>query len=222
MLEELRYLRQTHGVRKACATDNILDFRYFRTLLPLLKEAKIDLELEYELKTNLSRPQVELLYAAGVRAVQLGIESLATPILRLMRKGVTAVQNIQTLKWLTAAGIEVKWNFLYGFPGEDPRAYDGLPELIAKLVHLAPPQAEGRVRVDRFSPYFESPAAFGLSRPRPIRAYRHVYPFGDEELARLAYYFSCDEPESTSTERHPVGAGDELCAADPPRPGKLA
>jgi len=165
VIEELRYLRRTHGVRRACATDNILDFRYFRSMLPLLKEAEIDLELEYELKTNLSRPQVELLRAAGVRAAQLGIESLSTPVLRLMRKGVTASQNIQTLKWLTAAGMEVKWNFLHGFPGEDPGAYADLPDLIAKLVHLTPPQADGRVRIDRFSPYFESPEAFGLPPP---------------------------------------------------------
>ena len=141
----------TCGRPTACAKsalpDNILDFRYFRSLLPLLEEAKLDLELEYELKSNLSRSQVELLRDAGVRAAQVGIESLSTPILRLMRKGVTASQNIQTLKWLTAAGMEVKWNFLYSFPGEDPSAYANLPELIAKLVHLAPPQASGRVRV---------------------------------------------------------------------------
>jgi len=205
VIDELRYLRQTHGVRRACATDNILDFRYFRSLLPLLKEAELDLELEYELKTNLSRPQVELLRAAGVRAAQLGIEGLSTPILRLMRKGVTASQNIQTLKWLTAAGMEVKWNFLYGFPGEDPGAYADLPGLIEKLVHLAPPQADGRVRIDRFSPYFESPEAFGLSPPRPIRAYRHVFPFGDEDLASLAYYFACEGPQSTTGDIQPSG-----------------
>ena len=137
--------------------------------------------------------------------MQLGIESLSTPILRLMRKGVTASQNIQTLKWLTASGMEVKWNFLYGFPGEDPGAYADLPDLIAKLVHLAPPQADGRVRIDRFSPYFESPEAFGLPRPRPIRAYRHVFPFGDDELASLAYYFAVEGPQSTTGEAQPSG-----------------
>ena len=206
VIDELRYLSRIHGVRRACATDNILDFRYFRSMLPMLKEAGLDLELEYELKTNLSRPQVELLRAAGIRAAQLGIESLSTPILRLMRKGVTASQNIQTLKWLTAAGMEVKWNFLYGFPGEDPAAYADLPDLIAKLVHLAPPQADGRVRIDRFSPYFESPAAFGLSPPRPIRAYRHVFPFGDEDLAGLAYYFASEGTQTTTGNTQASGA----------------
>ena len=57
---------------------------------------------------------------------------------------------------------------------------------------------------DRFSPYFESPEAFGLSRPEPIRAYRHVFPFGNEELARLAYYFSFNDSES-STGNMPQG-----------------
>ncbi len=206
VIDELGHLRRTYGVRRACATDNILDFRYFRSLLPLLKEAELDLVLEYELKTNLSRPQVELLRAAGVRAAQLGIESLSTPVLRLIRKGVTASQNVQTLKWLTAAGMEVKWNFLYGFPGEDPIAYADLPGLIAKLVHLASPQADGRVRIDRYSPYFESPESFGLSSPRPIRAYRHVFPFGAEELGRLAYYFAVEGPDSTTEDTQPSGA----------------
>jgi ribosomal peptide maturation radical SAM protein 1 len=192
-VEELRHLRQTHGVGKACATDNILDFRSFRTMLPMLAEARLDLELEYEVKSNLTRDQVELLKSAGVVAVQLGIESLSTPILRIMRKGVTASQNLQALKWLTAAGMEAKWNFLHGFPGEDPEFYASFPDLIAKLTHLAPPQAEGRVRIDRFSPYFEVPETFGLPGPRPVAAYRHIFPFDDGHIARLAYYFIVDD-----------------------------
>jgi ribosomal peptide maturation radical SAM protein 1 len=191
-LEELRYLRTRHGIGRACATDNVLDFRYHETLLPLLRDARLDLELEYELKTNLTRPQVETLVASGLRAAQLGIETLSTPVLRRMRKGVSAVQNVQTLKWLSATGIEVKWNFLHSVPGEDPADYAVLPALFDLLVHLVPPQAEGPVRIDRFSPYYQTPDAFALPAPRPLPAYRHIYPFPDETLARLAYYFTVD------------------------------
>jgi len=42
-----------------------------------------------------------------------------TPLLRAIGKGATAVHNLQALKWFSEAPIEVKWNFLYGFPGED-------------------------------------------------------------------------------------------------------
>ena len=188
-LDELRHLRTRYGVRR--------DFRYFRTLLPMLRAAGLDLELEYELKTNLTRTQVETLVAAGLRAAQLGIETLSTPVLRRMRKGVSAVQNVQTLKWLSATGIEVKWNFLYGFPGDEPADYAHLPALFAALTHLVPPQADGPIRIDRFSPYFHDPEAFGLPRPLPVKAYRYVYPFPDDALARLAYYFTCDGSEPT-------------------------
>ena len=152
----------------------------------------------------MTRDQVELLKEAGVAAVQLGIESLSTPILKRMRKGVSASQNIQTLKWLTAAGLEVKWNFLHGLPGEEPWAYADLAGLIPKLVHLAAPQAVGRVRIDRFSPYFESPDRFGLHPPQPIEAYRHVFPFEDEELARLAYYFTAEGLPTTGRQAGPL------------------
>ncbi|MHB1034244.1 MAG: RiPP maturation radical SAM C-methyltransferase [Pirellulales bacterium] len=191
-VEELRHLVERYGIRNACATDNIMDFRYYDTFLPALARANLGVALEYELKTNLSREQVKALVAAGLRAAQLGIETFLTPVLRLMRKGVTGIENLQTLKWFTEAGIEVKWNFLYGFPGERPEDYAALPELFSALVHLAPPQAAGQVRLDRFSSYFESPEAFGLANVRPNAAYRHVYPASEDVLARLAYYHEFD------------------------------
>ena len=56
-----------------------------------------------------------------------------------------------------------------------------------------PAVATGRVRLDRFSPYFQDPpAAHGMANPRPIPAFRYVYPFPDEVLARLAYYYEYD------------------------------
>jgi hypothetical protein len=86
----------------------------------------------------------------------------------------------------------VKWNFLYGFPGENPADYAGLLELLPSLYHLAPPLAVGRVRLDRFSPYFADPEGWGMANPRPNRAFRYVYPFPQDVLARIAYYFEYD------------------------------
>lgn len=191
-VEELAWLVRRYGVRRACSADNILDHRYFRTLLPRLRQSGIGLNFVYEMKTNLTRRQVAELIEAGLGAAQLGIETFSTPILRQIRKGATAVHNLQALKWFSEAGIEVKWNLLYGFPGEDPAEYARLAELLPLLVHLHPPLAVGRVRLDRFSPYFEDPAAWGMAHPRPHRAFPFVYPFPPESLARLAYYFEFD------------------------------
>lgn len=191
-VEELRYLVQRHDVHQACSSDNILDYRYFDTFLPMLRDADLDLAFVFEMKTNMSRAQVDALLDAGMGAAQLGIETFITPVLKMVGKGANALQNLQTLKWLSEPGIEVKWNVLHGFPGENPSDYEALADLIPSLVHLAPPLAVGRVRMDRFAPFFENPQAWGMANPRPYRAFAHVYPFDHETLSRLAYYFDYD------------------------------
>ncbi len=191
-LDEMRHLAKRHNVHRACTADNILDYRYFETLLPMLRKENLDLGFVYEMKANLTRRQVQALLDAGIGAAQLGIETFLTPVLKLAGKGANALQNLQTLKWFSEAGIEVKWNLLYGFPGENPDDYRTLAELLPSLYHLAPPLAVGRVRLDRFSPYFEDPARYGIANPRPNRAFRYVYPFPEESLARMAYYYEYD------------------------------
>ena len=191
-IDELRYLVDRHDVHRACSSDNILDFRYFDTFLPMLKEADLDLAFVYEMKTNLKRRQVEILLEAGLGAAQLGIETFITPVLKLIGKGATALQNLQALKWFSEPGIEVKWNVLYGFPNENPDDYAAMADLLPSLYHLAPPLAAGRVRMDRFAPYFEDPAAHGMTNPRPNRAFGYVYPFPREVLKRMAYYYEYD------------------------------
>lgn len=192
VVDELRYLVDRHGVHRACAADNVLDLHYFDSLLPMLIDAGLDLSFAIEMKTNLSRSQVEVLRQAGLGAAQLGIETFSTPILRQIGKGATAMQNLQALRWFSEAGISVEWNLLYGFPGEDPAEYASLTQFLPSLYHLTPPLASGRVRADRFSPYFERPEQFGITNLRPHIAFQYVYPFSRDVLERLAYYFEYD------------------------------
>ena len=191
-VDELVYLARRYGVRKACSSDNILDYRYFDTFLPMFRQTGVDLKYVFEMKCNMTRQQVEKLLACGLGAAQLGIETFITPILRMINKGATGLQNLQTLKWLSEPGIEVKWNILYGFPDENPEDYRWLAELIPSLYHLVPPIAWGRVRLDRFSPYFEDPIGHGMTNPRPNPAFRYVYPFPESVLRRMAYYYEYD------------------------------
>src|SRR5205823_3394211 len=131
--------------RKIYAVDNILDLKYFDTLLAELAERPRPPHLFYETKANLTKAQLRRLARAGVKQLQPGIESLSTPILRLMDKGVTGLQNVRLLKWCEEIGIRLDWNFLYGFPGEDPAEYDQLSDLVPSLMHLRPPSGLGRI-----------------------------------------------------------------------------
>jgi len=188
VVEELTALARRHERLDFTLVDTILDMRYFRDVLPRLRDAGCDLSLYYETKSNLRREQVRLLRKAGVNFLQPGIESLSTPILLLMRKGVTAFQNVRLLKWCAEYGIHVFWNVIYGFPGEPPEEYARLARLAPSLTHLAPPTL-CRLAIHRFSPYHDRPAAFGLELLGPLPWYRLVYPADEATLAELAYNF---------------------------------
>ena len=191
-LDELEYMIDRWRIELVEAVDNILDMKYFNDMLPALARAGRSVQLFYEVKANLTRTQVRLLAEAGVRRIQPGIESLSDHVLRLMRKGTTALRNIQLLKWAREYGIVVEWNLLYGFPGETREDYAAMLRLLPAIRFLRPPCAVGPIRMDRFSPYYDSPGEFGLTRVRPILAYGFLYPVADEALRRIAYYFDFD------------------------------
>jgi hypothetical protein len=143
-------------------------------------------------------------------------------VLKLMRKGTTALRNIQLLKWCKGYNIAVDWNILYGFPGETREDYAAMMELLKRIRFLGPPTACGPVRLDRFSPYYNSAAEFGLVNVRPLAPYKYLYPFGEQSLARIVYYFDYDYAPALD----PTGYAEEVIAyaeawRREPEPGML-
>jgi ribosomal peptide maturation radical SAM protein 1 len=192
VLSEIALQKSRYGITHFIAVDNILPHNYFTELLPQLKQSGLGASLFYEIKSNVNRRQVQLLSESGVRAVQPGIESLNTHVLALMRKGVSGIQNVQLLKWCRELGVQVAWNLLYGFPGETECDYAEIAATIDAVSHLTPPCAVARIRLDRFSPYFNDPQAWGLANVRPFSTYSLVYPLPPERIANLAYFFEYD------------------------------
>jgi ribosomal peptide maturation radical SAM protein 1 len=165
------------------AVDNILDLNYLATLLPALAESGADYQIFYEVKSNLNRAQLKLMAEAGVSRIQPGLESLSSNVLRLMRKGVRAAQNVNVLRWAQYYNIEVGWNILWGFPGETDEDYAEQAATVSHLRHLRPPLSAGRIWLERFSPLYAE------ARTRtPERSYRYVYP-DTIDLDRVAYFF---------------------------------
>jgi ribosomal peptide maturation radical SAM protein 1 len=186
--EEILSMAARYHVLDFVAVDDIIDLRHIRELFPLLRASGADLTLFYETKANLTKDQLRAFLAAGVSAIQPGIESLSTPILRLMRKGVTGLQNLRLLKWCAEIGIKPAWNLLYGFPGEPPEEYGRMCDLVPSIVHLEPPSFM-QVELERFSPYFERPTEFGIEISGPLPHYKFLYAISPEALSNLAYDF---------------------------------
>jgi ribosomal peptide maturation radical SAM protein 1 len=200
MLEEVRVVLSDTEAEFVYMTDNILAMDYVPDMPGWPARTGRRPQYFFEVKSNLRRDQVFRLAEAGVSAVQPGIESLSTEILQLMRKGVTAIQNVAFLKAAQEAGIRAAWNLLVGFPGEDPTWYDSMVSRIPLLTHLRPPATVAQVEFHRFSPYHNDPVAFGL-RLRPVDAYAALYPFGNDNLARVAYMFQRDDEDLVRRER---------------------
>jgi ribosomal peptide maturation radical SAM protein 1 len=187
--DEVVAMIERHQVLDFVAVDNILDMGYFASVLPRLIEDGYDLRVQYEIKANLRFDQLRTLIEAGVVSVQPGIESLSSSVLKLMDKGVTGCQNVRLLRDAESLGLTVLWNYLYGFPGEDPGEYDEVIAQLPVLHHLQPCTGAARVAIERFSPFFNRPE-LGFPDLSPSWQYAITYDLPEQELFDFAYLFS--------------------------------
>ncbi len=188
MLAEIRELVDLWNPDRLTFTDNIMPLGYLQTVLPELASWETRPSLFYEVKANLKFEQLDLMRKAGMVQIQPGIESLSSNVLKLMRKGVSAMQNLMLLRDCTSLGIFVLWNLLYGFPGETTEDYAPLPDLFASIEHLRPPQYCVPIVIDRFSPHHRDPQAFGIDSYLPYPGFAALFPPGSPVMD-LAYHF---------------------------------
>ena len=187
---ELEALTRRHPSLPVFVTDEIFSPSYFEDFFPHLQERIPGVQLVYlQTRPTLTREQLRALVSSGVRRLEVGIESLSTLVLTLMRKGTTGLRCVQLLKWARESDLDVVWNFLWGLPGERPEEYERMAALIPLLTHLQPPNTVGAFRLDRFSPLFEDPESHGVTDIRPCPAYGYAYDLPPDSLARLAYHF---------------------------------
>ncbi|MEV0265401.1 RiPP maturation radical SAM C-methyltransferase [Streptomyces sp. NPDC050617] len=187
-VDEILGLVERYRILDVWVTDNILDMAYLTSMAPRLQESGYDLRLCYEIKSNLRREQLRTLSAAGIGYIQAGVENLSSRVLQLMDKGVTGCQNVRLLRDAETVGMNLNWNYLYGFPGESDEDYDAICDQAPALHHLTPPFNATRIKVERFSPYFDQPE-LGFDELRPAAHYRHIYDLPESELAELVYLF---------------------------------
>ena len=188
VLDELAELARRHGVFRFDAVDNIMPADFLREFLPVLAKEERTYDLFFEIKSNIGRDEVRALSEAGVNQVQPGVESFSSNVLRLMRKGVSGIQNVNLLRWARYYEIGASWNVLIGFPGERAEDYDAQAELIGRLTHLEPPYMVSRAEVQRFSPFHFDRERFPVKSLVPGRSLAYVYP-AHFDFEKLAFYF---------------------------------
>jgi ribosomal peptide maturation radical SAM protein 1 len=190
VLAEINELTRRYGITDIEMVDNVIDPRYFKTLLPQLAQTRRAGRIFYEIRSNLSRSQVALLKQAGVTEVQAGVEALEDELLKLLNKGITAFQNLQVLKWLEEEDILAHYNHLLAIPGETQDGYQRLLATMSLVHHLRPPNPI-YIRLDRYSVYFEQPEIYGIKNIRPESvAFPHCFPEPQADIEGLNYHFA--------------------------------
>jgi len=167
--------------------DNILDKSYLVDVFPKV-DAPPDVAILMEVKADLSETDLRTLSRAGVKAIQPGIEALSTKSLKLMRKGVSAIQNVAFLRNCAMTNVFPFWAILVGSPGETADIYEKYCRDLPQVVHLPPPGSVTVVHFDRYSVYHMRPEEFGLEL-EPFPYYEMIYPFPKERLHQIAYFF---------------------------------
>jgi ribosomal peptide maturation radical SAM protein 1 len=191
IMQELRLLTEHYPAREVYMTDNIMPNEFYCGLLQTLHDEFKGIKFSYEIKANITPAQLKVLKDTGFLHIQPGIEAISTPLLRRMRKGVLAWQNIRLLRFARILRLEVSWNLLLGFPGDQTEDYVETMHLITKITHLQPPRNVTPINIDRFSEYFDNADQYGIDNLRPLPAYSEIYPEW-VDLSRIAYHFTGD------------------------------
>ena len=201
LMSELDELIRRHHITFFQATDNILDMKYIEDVFVAVADRRLDCSFFYEVKANLKREQLAMLYRGGLRSIQPGIESLSTHVLQLMRKGSTMLQNVRLLKWARYYGMRVAWNLICGFPGETAADYENQLRVLMLLSHLEPPNRFSRIWLERFAPYFAERETFPVHDVRPEASYELVYP-AHVAKDKIAYFFDYEMEDTLPPSAH--------------------
>jgi ribosomal peptide maturation radical SAM protein 1 len=186
----LNGLRDRYGDVTFRFSDYIMPKAYYTDLLPRLAQQHPRFRLHSEIKANHPPERVRLLADAGFIAVQPGIESFSTPVLRSMDKGVRAIDNVSLLKSGYLEGVIIYYNILFGLPQDSVDDYEEMRRMIPRLYHLAPPVSRTEVVVTRFAPLQTTPGRFGID-PKPVHHECYDTLFSEEFLDRTR--FSLDD-----------------------------
>ena len=151
-LNHIRNIRETWGDKTIRLVDYIFPFSKEDTLLPALAEETPLFQFSTETKSNTNLSKFKKYVDAGFSEFQPGIESFSTAVLKGMRKGVSAAQNVLFLVLGRQHDCTVHFNILYGFPFDCPIDYKEMTEALPSLYHLSPPETCTQVFTTRYAP----------------------------------------------------------------------
>ena len=122
--EEIDFLYRTYGVKTFKIIDEmfVLNDRHVTGICNLLAAQRYAPELNiwaYARVDTIKKPQLQLLRAAGIRWLALGIESGSEHVRDGAEKSLSSEDIVSIVRDIKGAGIHVIGNFIFGLPDDD-------------------------------------------------------------------------------------------------------
>ncbi len=123
VVSEMRLLHDKYGVREIHIIDDCFNFELERAkqICRLIIASGLDLKLAFPngiRGDRLDRELVDLLKAAGVYKLTVGVESGSERVQKMIRKNIDLEKLKANIEMVAKAGIFVHGFFMMGFPGE--------------------------------------------------------------------------------------------------------
>ena len=158
---EIDYLTSKHQTLSVSIVDNVLPKKTATDMFKRLTGLNKDLRMFSEIRATTSRQELSLMAGAGVQEVQIGIEALATSLLKKLHKGTTTIQNLEIMRDCEALGITNYANLILHFPGSDEQDVAETLRSLEFAYPYRPLKAVG-FWLGLGSPVWQNPEMYGL------------------------------------------------------------
>jgi len=161
MLREVRQQSTRHKCLDFCFTDNALPPKEADSFFNTLAHETCDYSFFAEVRV-ITDPDTPRNYRrGGLTTIQVGIESLSTSLLKRMKKGTTAIENIAAMRQSAEAGIQLDGNLIVEFPGSTTTEVE---ETLNNLDFVLPyaPLAPASFFLGHGSPVTKDPGNYGI------------------------------------------------------------
>jgi len=163
-----------HEVKTLALKYRCLDFTFVDNMLPPKEvlhffkktgEDPSDLGFFAEIRSSQNKNKVAENFSTyrqgGLTTIQVGIESFSNSLLQKMQKGVSAIENIATMREALENNIKLEGNLILQFPGSTRKEVDETLETL-EYVFPYPPLAAAAFFLGHDSPVHRDPRKFGI------------------------------------------------------------
>lgn len=172
---EIDHLTGRYQTLSVAIVDNVLPKKAAIEIFRQIDGLNKDLRLFGEVRATTPLRELKAMRNCGMREVQIGIEALASHLLKKLHKGTTVIQNLEIMKNCEALGIRNISNLIMYFPGSNEQDVSETLKTIEFALPFQPPKAVS-FWLGLESPVWQHPKKFGIQAVFNHSNYAFLFP----------------------------------------------